>query len=646
MSASAPDRGDGDGPDVYNSYNSDHGGPKPTAQESEGMTRRGLFRKTAVVGGTLVTLGAGSSAVPRYSPVGRAAAIAPAIPIGIAAGAAAIAYLSGTDLFTGDDRDYSGYTGATALHDEIYIGAKDMASTDERVMTSIENNITHSEAVAMTKGKKAIIEEMNAGNGETAAQTAMEAAIDEYYASIQKNILTHYNEQVRKIVHHYKQLDAHADIMPSEVIVAGYTDTYTDDGQVSDQTYQDAGIGDKTAAATLLNGETFDVEVRIWNYTGSTGSHIPTILPWTDDFSTTGSVPTHPLNLDWNPGTLTIWQNGDDYWSWDYKARETTDTVTWMSNNGTPRMVDAWDSLHASRDTVLADLSGFVSDVYAQYSAGDIPTEDLVDPVTAATELRQNYDNKSGQSAHAALMGIPTTADLTADLEIVSDSAEDGIWEVTADLFTSYVPTEDVAASASISSGVLTLDHQPVADSTYELTTGDAETVEFPSSDLSDNGDGTWQVDLSADLTTTTTSVTTLLEEVGFKTGNTYQPSNWSEPFFIAYNYIDGATGEEKGDFTQIESEFTVVEVTDSNGDSVDSFRTESRNQQTADVSALKAELEQLREEQIALQEEAQNETDGGSNIVDDIADSQAGPLVGAFLFVMGILGVGKILDS
>jgi hypothetical protein len=100
------------------------------------------------------------------------------------------------------------------------------------------------------------------------------------------------------------------------------------------------------------------------------------------------------------------------------------------------------------------------------YDPGDIPTEDLVDPVTAATELRQNYDNRAGQSAHAAMMGIPTEADMTAALEIQSDEAEDGVWQVDADIYTAHVPTVDVAADASISSGVRSDDSTPAYVST------------------------------------------------------------------------------------------------------------------------------------------------------------------------------------
>jgi hypothetical protein len=44
----------------------------------------------------------------------------------------------------------------------------------------------------------------------------------------------------------------------------------------------------------------------------------------------------------------------------------------------------------------------------------------------------------------------------------------------------------------------------------------------------------------------------------------------------------------------------------------VDSFQTTSRNNQTADVSKLKEELDQLREAQIDMQEEAQSGGSGG----------------------------------
>jgi len=568
------------------------------------MTRRELFRRGGTIGaGAAATVGVGSRVAPRFSPVGRAAAIAPAIVIGAAVGTGALSYMAGVavERYTGDNRDYSGYTGADALHSEMHIGALEMASADERVMTGIENNIEHSRTVAFTKGKAAIIEKMNAGAPESEAQTAMQEAIDGYYSDIQRNILTHVSEQARQTVHFFDQAAAHSNLSPENVFMdSNQTDSWGSP--------PDFPLTTETASKLTL----FDGSQPEYTSISENGGNGPAWPPR----STEGYLAKIGVQAPDGSGTAECFS------SYRYES--------------------AWNTLTTERDGVNADLSGFVTDIYTQYEPGEIPTDELVDPVTASTELRQNYDNAAGQSAHAALMGIPTSADLSVSMEIVSDEAEDGVWEVTCDMFTDHVPREDVTSSASFSSGILTISTEPVTGATYTLTTAAGETVDTAASSFTDNGDGTWQVDLSANLSTTSTSVETLLgEEVGFQSGNTYQPSTWSDPVYIAYNYTD-QNGNKKGAFTQIESEFTLVEVTDSDGNAVETFKPESRNTQTADVSELKKELAAFREEWIkqqeAAQEEDEEEDDGA--LFGGLFD---GGLGGGGMLGLGIIGVAIV---
>lgn len=536
------------------------------------MTRRGLF---AAAGAATVGY-AGLQAAPRYSPIGRARAVAPAVAIGIVAGGAAIGYIGGkaVDAYVGDDRDYSGYTGASALKTEIYAGAVEMVSADERVMTSIENNISRSDNVAYAKGKAALVEAMNDGATESEANTAMQDAIDEYYSSIQENILNHYSQQMSQMHHHMDRLSSH-----SNTEIHNAIHWWDSEAGGWDDSNMTSPPPLETVSVTCLDGRTVDVK----------------------GFDAGPQTAFGP-DLRWPPDTR---ENGGQMRYVDPDASNYLPYPLYRS-------VDAFDAAVSRRDSVNAALTGFTSDVYNYYEPGDIPTEDLVDPVTAATEMNQDYEDRGFRSAQAAILGIPTNAEFSADLEIVSEEAEDGVWQVNADIFTAHVPTVDVAADASISSGVLTLSKEPVANSTYSLTTTDSETVEFSAGDLTDNGGGSWEIDLSADLSTVNTSVDVLLEEDEFRVGETYQPSGWSEPFFIAYAYNDSVTGELRTQFTQIESEFTIVKVTDTLGNEVESFSNDSQNTQTSDIETLEEELAMIREAQIRQQKEAEEETSDG----------------------------------
>jgi hypothetical protein len=210
--------------------------------------------------------------------------------------------------------------------------------------------------------------------------------------------------------------------------------------------------------------------------------------------------------------------------------------------------------IQTKRDDVNSQLSGFVNDVYNAYQPGDIPTEEIVDPITASTELKQNYDHFAAQGAHAAMLGISSSADKTVYMHLLDD--DDKIW---CDIFTDYVPTDD--------SG----------------------------------------------------------NEIGFEVGPTYSPSAWNEPLYVSFEYTD-SDGNTVSDFTQIEQDFTIETIEDADGTQVDSFKTESRNNQTSDVQALEEELEQVRKEQIRLQKESEStdgdgggggSSDGGSSLLD-----------------------------
>ncbi len=425
----------------------------------------------------------------------------------------------------------------------------------------------------------------------------MQEAIDGYFATIQKNLLTHYKAQASQIQHHYEQADTHDNLTAGGsggiFLVAAESDSGPSHLEVGSSTGDMHTTGSAFITAGGTNSSNYS-ETSLELIDGSTVEAVPV--------SETSSYYLGPYQYKSGLGESERLGVDDP----DGNPIMYFDVARYRS---------AWQSILNERDQVNADLSGFVTDVYSYYEPGEIPTDELVDPITAATELRQNYDNAAGQSAHAAMLGIPTTAELSAKLKIQSNEAEDGHWDVKADLFTAHVPRNDVTDSTSISSGVVTISTQPVSGATYTLTTTAGETIDISASSFSDNGDGTWSYDASGDLSTTSTSVDTMLgEEIGFKTGNTYYPSEWSDPFFIAYNYTD-SYGNEKGEFTQIESEFTIKSVTDSDGNPVESFKPETRNNQTADVASLKEELEQLRKEQLELQEEAQEQDSSGGDL-------------------------------
>lgn len=522
------------------------------AQDSGGVSRRAFMGKTVgATAGVATAIGAADQA--DVEVVGGAEAIAPLAVVGVAAGGAALGYLGheAADAILGDNRDYSGYTGADALHTAIYEGAIEMRSTDERVMTSIENSIEFSRNVALAKGKAAIIETMNAGGSESEANTALQDALDAYFSTIQKNLLNHHHAQLDQYLHYVQSVKNHDSITESEVFEMWQ-------GAGSSGGFQQEGPLD----LSLVDGST--VDYRYLSGLDGSGSRFHY-----DPLGLGGHSQTS------NRATINDYDTGDENGDSNQVALT---RKSWADSNTDPNENGAaWNDLLWIRDDVLAELSGFVGDVYAQWDPGEIPTEQLVDPITAATELQQNYDGYQTQGAMAAMLGIPTSAEQSLYLHLLDDDQK--VW---ADIYTNHDPGSD-----------------------------------------------------------------------GFQRGETYSPSTWSEPLYIAYEYQNDQ-GETSTDFTQVEQDFKIEDAYDAEtGDQIDSFRPTSQNAQTSDVSAIQEELEQIRQYQQEMQEDAQEQGGGGGlfngGLLGNLGTEAVmvgGAAAGLFVLVLAALTSGFATDE
>ena len=481
-------------------------GPAVGADGDRSDRARSVGRRTFVKG-----LGASAATVAglsRSGAVQNASAVIPLIPLGPAAAGAGLGYLvnEGVDRFLGDERDYSGYTGADALTTEIRTGVTQMRSADERVMTSVQNNLQNSQNVALAKGKSVVLEVMNNEGSESEATTALQDAIDAYFSTIEENIITHGNAQVAQLHHMIDRLEQHSDANVGDVFEVGRSDAN------NTLSGSPGPINTTTEDYTLLNGSTVTRELLNVEKDGYSGSS------------------THHLTKE-------------------STSTNRTYRLSYVDSGGNnveipPNYHGILDTVASNRDSVNSQLSGFVTDVYSQYAPGDIPTEDLVDPITLATEMGQNTGLAS-QAAEAAILGIPTSASFSLWLEL-QDGDGDVTREVEAEMYTTATPTDS---------------------------------------------DG---------------------NAVGWEVGTTYDPANFDPPIYIAYEYIEPDSGEKSSDLVELDNPFTVIEATGSDGNEVTSFQNEERINQTADVSKLEEELQQLRDEQQRLQAKAQASGGGG----------------------------------
>ena len=371
------------------------------SDRSGGVGRRSFVKGLGASAVGAVGLATGTDSADAFVISGTAAIGLGAAAAG-AAGGAGLAYLARNQIegLLGQGEDLSGYTGADALKSRIHTDVLNMKSTDERVMTSIRNNLANSETVAFAKGKAAAITEMNAEAPESAAVTALEDAVDSYYATIEKNILSHWDAQVSQANHHLAMVDAHEDL---SLGLFDYTDTGMSGYNSINGTYPDA-----TSTYTLVDGTDQTHSVYKIDSSAPAGT-------FSYSYGPTDTAGNNDINIRYTGGT---------------------DNVTYMVPDN---FAAALSDVSARSSTVKTKLEGFVTDLYAEYGAGDIPTEDIIDPVTAATQMGQNT-GMAGQAAEAAMMGIPTSASFSLWLEL--QDADGNTTEVEAEMYTNASPTD------------------------------------------------------------------------------------------------------------------------------------------------------------------------------------------------------------
>ena len=389
------------------------------SDDDQSFTRRGVMRKATAVGvGSAATIGGAHRM--GVSPVGSARAIAPVVALGYA-GAIGLGYLmyKNAETATGGQKVYSGYTGLDALKTNVYADVLEAKSADERVMTSIENNLTSSENVAIAKGKAALVTKLNEGASESEANTAMTAAVNDYYSTIQKNILTHAIAQMEKFGSMAKSLKSH----PNSGSSISMFEIYKTLNGASYEPLASVISDDGTQTISFINGDTKDYQYNSLS-TGAAAN-----------------------DIKWKP---LRGSESDDTPIFRFTDPNSTSDPPATSSYSFRRITNAFEACVTKRDEVNSQLVGLASDLYSNYEPGEIPTEDVLDPVTAATELGNNT-GLSLQEASAGMMGIPTSAGFSLRLELSDGSG--GTYEVDAEIYTNAQPDDGSGNPAGFAVG-------------------------------------------------------------------------------------------------------------------------------------------------------------------------------------------------
>lgn len=501
-----------------------------TQPDSPRLTRRGLMRTTAVGVGAAAGVGAlGSTARPAaaidWGSVGKTAALAAVSPP-VALGWALREY-----EVLGSDAPAEGLT-ADALQQQVYQTLRTRASTNASTIVDNQNILDGVENTAYTDAKVAAIEQLNAGVSESEVLSAANEAIDTYQTTVRKNFLKTWVEAVNELQTLKDTLDSHPDTDYSSVI-GHYGATLS---------FNDAsGTPEGPVTHEFPDGTTIEV---------------PTIYMAKSD-SVDGNIEYCPLL--------------EEAFSFnDESPRPISVTASYGGESASYLTSSTWNDLNSSMNTTFQNvrdgISTWVTSVYGDVQSGEIEISELITPRERAAMLSDDESEAQAISDLAAL-NIPidserevtitisdTGATLSGTIGLTDESdgpIESGTTYNPSSFAGDVYLTTDVsqisgtwdAYETGVDGGTITLTAQPYEGTVLNVTTTAGETVSVPAGDWTDNGDGTYSYDASAELETAITEVDSV-EYVSGADSTQYETLNLSKEFTVE-SIVNQQTGEQ-----------------------------------------------------------------------------------------------------
>ena len=336
--------------------------PQTQVGESGGMNRREFLRR-----GTAGAVAVGGLAYAK-PPVQNAQAFPPALVAagGIAVGAAA-GYLTRSiqDYVTADDFDEGAYDEANdeQVYNAVYESAIQIRSSNNTVLTTINNNISLGQNAAFSEAKKAAIEQLNLGNDASAAEAAAKEANADYWSVPQENFANHFGKQI-SILESLTKAVSSSGLSESDVFRwADEDDSFAD----STWNFEDRDLG-------LANGEF--IKYR------------------THHFSTSNTSPeTSTLRVDTS-------RNGA------ISMRSKYDQPRYLFFDGYA-FVDTWESITDNKEEVDSNIETWVPAVAEEYESDDLSLDDVISPSDIANNAADS-DGFAYAGADLASLGLST----------------------------------------------------------------------------------------------------------------------------------------------------------------------------------------------------------------------------------------------
>lgn len=389
------------------------------------MTRRGLFKRSAVVGGSLVAIGGGVDRfAPRYSPLGRARALGKAASFALGvSGVAGMLVGAGYMLGSGSSDDAAetiNEARGNELHDRIWTDANEMQMTQTPMLESISGDVSMLRQICRSDAAFALMQAASDQKSDANALADAEAAIRDAVAGVEGNFFDAFTSQIEKIFTRAELANSEGEL-DLENVMTWDNDNSTDDQAIRLLTGSEGGSdvsnfygSAREASVELVNGDTQSVSCMLAEvYVNSVSERtITMIAPW--DSATSVSFADGAPH-EWTNDMLTNIASNQDSANHNYPyptgveiwARESSDMVPAIK-------AEEWMQIHSELHTLLdeeiANAATMRDAFYQEALNGEIALHEM-SSASAILEAADTLDNwKQAAGAYRA-MRMPEATD-------------------------------------------------------------------------------------------------------------------------------------------------------------------------------------------------------------------------------------------
>jgi hypothetical protein len=297
-------------------------------------------------------------------------------------------------------------TDATQTKLDIYQSAQNQRASADNYQTSLSNNLQGSRTQARVLGKNAYIRALNNGSSKAAAKTAAKEAVDQFYATKQKQLLNEWNLQVQN----HRYLDSVAQ-NESGITARSYTRQPNESSNFADPYYDESSdylevtYPGTTGSVTLVNGDTESIaQIKGTAYNNNNNYKV----------SGTG---------DFRNGKLVLDSSNNLYYYGVIQPGYDADASSFEAIS-LPAYSTRWLAIQTQASTVRNDMDTLAENTYSAYQNGEINNTDLVDPYVLANQQSAGENFQGWTAAQLTLLGTnsPENFDQIGSFNVTTES--------------------------------------------------------------------------------------------------------------------------------------------------------------------------------------------------------------------------------